>query len=587
MSTAPDDLLVLGPVLRHVDDASATVWVRTARAATVTVERAGRTWSTPTFGVHGAHYALVVLDGLEPGSDDAYTLAVDDTPVWPRPGAPASRIRTLDPARTTRLAFGTCRTTGSHDAAGNRAHGVDALRSLAVALRDDPAVEHPDLLLLLGDQVYADTTPHPELEEFMRARRSLDEPPGEEIKDYAEYGELYRLAWSDEVIRWVLSTVPSAMMFDDHDIRDDWNTSWSWRRDIRATTWWQERIVAGLAAYWVHQHIGNLAPDELAQEEVWAAISAHAASGATDELDVTEALEALATRADAEPASYRWSYTRTLGDSTLVVIDSRAARDLTPDSRSMLDATEMAWLDGVLRGGTRHLLVGTSLPFLLPPGLHDFEAMNEAMAQGAYGRRVAHGAERLRRTIDLEHWAAFNEGFEEVFEMVMEVARGERGEAPETVTFLSGDVHNSYLAEVADAEAHGARSRVVQAVCSPIRNPMPRAVRVVMSLFARSLVRPMRFVASRSRRVPDPRYPWAITDGPWFDNSIALCHLGADAIELRWVSGVVDGDPDHPRLRTVHAARIAPLASRGSTPVVAASGSVQGHPRERNTGGAP
>ncbi len=48
------------------------------------------------------------------------------------------------------------------------------------------------------------------------------------------------------------------MIFDDHDIRDDWNTSASWRRDMWATDWWRDRIVGGLAAYWVHQHLGNL-----------------------------------------------------------------------------------------------------------------------------------------------------------------------------------------------------------------------------------------------------------------------------------------------------------------------------------------
>jgi hypothetical protein len=546
-------------MLRYVDETSATVWVRTRAAATVTVERAGRQWQAPTFSVHACHYALVVLDDLVPGSDDSYTVHLDGAPVWPRPGSPPSRIRTLDPSREPRFAFGTCRTTGSHDEEGNSAHGVDALRSLAVALRDDPLVEWPDLLLLLGDQVYADTTPHPELEEFMAARRSLDEPPGEEIKDFVEYAELYRLAWSDDVIRWVLSTVPSAMVFDDHDIRDDWNTSWSWRREIRTTTWWQERIVSGLASYWVHQHIGNLSPAELADEEVWRAVAAHAASGAMEELDLRDHLDTVAARADAEPASYRWSYTRALGDCALVVIDSRCARELRPDGRSMLDAEELRWVDGVLTGGVRHLFIGTSLPFLLPPGLHDFEAMDEAMAQGAYGRTLARAAERLRRAIDLEHWAAFNEGFDEVFDMVMEVARGERGPAPETITFLSGDVHNSYLAEVTDPGSLGARSRIVQAVCSPIRNPMPRAVRVVMSLFARSLVRPMRFVASRSQRVPDPAYPWTVTDGPWFDNNIALCRAGPDALELSWVSGVVEGDPDRPRLEQVYAARLEPL----------------------------
>ncbi|HEU5454175.1 MAG TPA: alkaline phosphatase D family protein, partial [Nocardioides sp.] len=492
--------------------------------------------------------------------------------VWPRAGLPPSRIRTLDPTRQPRLAFGTCRTTGPHDAEGNRAHGVDALRTLALALRDDPDVRWPDVLLLLGDQVYADTTPHAELEEFMAARRSLDEPPGPEIKDSVEYAELYRLAWSEEVIRWALSTVPSAMIFDDHDIRDDWNTSWSWQREIRTTTWWQERIVSGLGSYWVHQHLGNLSPAELAQEEVWRKVVEHEASGATDELDLTAHVDALAARADADPTSYRWSYTRALGDSTLVVIDSRAARELRPDGRSMLDADELRWVDDVLQGGVRHLFIGTSLPFLLPPGLHDFEAMDEALAQGAYGRTVARAAEQLRRSIDLEHWAAFNEGFDELFELVMQVARGERGPAPQTITFLSGDVHNSYLAEVTDPIRLGAQSRVLQAVCSPIRNPMPRGVRVFVSLFARSLVRPMRFIATHSPDVPSPDYPWTVTDGPWFDNNIALVSVGQNELALTWQTGVVAGDEARPRLQQVYAVRLDPLPATVRVP----SGSVQG-----------
>lgn len=548
--------LVLGPMLRHVDEVSATVWVRTRDAATVRVASGGRTWEAPTFAVHGSHFALVVCDGLEPATAHEYTVDIDGEQVWPRDGMPPSVIRTTDPDRLPHFAFGSCRTTGTHDAVGNRKHGVDALRTLGLALRDGAVERRPDVLLLLGDQVYADTTPHPELEAFMRARRDLSRPPYEEIKDFVEYAELYRLAWSDPVIRWVLSTVPTAMIFDDHDVRDDWNTSWSWRQDIRRTSWWQERIVSALSSYWVHQHIGNLSPAELEDEEVWRLVLEHRASGDTDELDLTEVLDALAARADEHPETYRWSHTRELGDSLLVVLDSRAARDLRPDGRSMLDREETAWLDGVLRGGHRHVFVGTSLPYLLPPGLHDFEAMNEAMAQGAYGARVAGAAERVRRSVDLEHWAAFNEGFVEVGEMVMDVARGERGRAPRTVTFLSGDVHNSYLAEVDDPARYGGRSRILQAVCSPIRNPMPRGVRVMMSLFARSLVRPMRFLASHSRRVPDPRYPWQVTEGPWFDNNLALVDVGADELSISWVTGVDEGDPSAPVLREVQRVRL-------------------------------
>jgi hypothetical protein len=156
--------------------------------------------------------------------------------------------------------------------------------------------------------------------------------------------------------------------------------------------------------------------------------------------------------------------------------------------------------------------------------------------------------------------------------MVMEVARGERGPAPQTITFLSGDVHNSYLAEVTDPVRLGAQSRIVQAVCSPIRNPMPRGVRMVMSLFAKSLVRPMRFIARTSPDVPSPAYPWTVTDGPWFDNNMALVTVSANELSLDWYTGVVEDDQARPRLQQVYAVRLDPLPAT----VRVASGSVQG-----------
>jgi hypothetical protein len=37
--------------------------------------------------------------------------------------------------------------------------------------------------------------------------------------------------------------------------------------------------------------------------------------------------------------------------------------------------------------GPEHLLLASSLPFLLPRGLHDLEAAVERVADGAWGRR--------------------------------------------------------------------------------------------------------------------------------------------------------------------------------------------------------
>ncbi len=58
------------------------------------------------------------------------------------------------------------------------------------------------------------------------------------------------------------------MIFDDHDMIDDWNISASWVRDIRAEPWWEEHVVGGLVSYWIYQHLGNLSPDQIGDEGI-------------------------------------------------------------------------------------------------------------------------------------------------------------------------------------------------------------------------------------------------------------------------------------------------------------------------------
>src|SRR3954464_4779322 len=124
MSTpAGDDgaVLMLGPLLRHVDPASATVWVETDRPCEVAV--LGR--RARTFSADGHHYALVVVEGLEPGSTTEYEVELDGgrggRREWgggpagggvgrPRqPPFPPSRIRTPGRPGAFRIAFGSCR----------------------------------------------------------------------------------------------------------------------------------------------------------------------------------------------------------------------------------------------------------------------------------------------------------------------------------------------------------------------------------------------------------------------------------------------------------------------------------------------
>ena len=95
------------------------------------------------------------------------------------------------------------------------------------------------------------------------SRRDPRQPPYDQVADFEEYTRLYAEAWGDPDARWLLSVIPSSMMFDDHDVVDDWNTSRSWRREMGATSWWRERITGALMSYWIYQHLGNLSATEL------------------------------------------------------------------------------------------------------------------------------------------------------------------------------------------------------------------------------------------------------------------------------------------------------------------------------------
>ena len=460
-------------------------------------------------------------------------------------------IPTLEPGKPLRLAFGSCRVSVSHDEQGTADFGVDALRAYALRMAGQTGEPNhwPDLVVFLGDQVYADDT-SPLMKEFIAARRDPSQPPWTELKDYQEYAHLYRLAWSDPANRWLLSTLPSAMIFDDHDIRDDWNTSHDWRLAMEATDWWHERVVAGLGSYWVYQHLGNLRPEDRADDALWQRIATY---DGEDELDITEELDRLADRADQEPESYRWSFSRDFGSQArLVVVDSRAARVLQPEERSMLDDQELAWLDERMRGDVDHLLVGTSLPVLLGPALHHVEALGEALAEGRFGRLGGRFGEWLRTTADLEHWAAFQDGFVELARMTVEVAAGARGTAPRSVTFLSGDVHHSYVAEAWADPATGRklRSRVVQATCSPIRNPLPRVMKGFLKVAALGKARPTGRLLGH--KVPRSPLRWELTEGPWYDNNLAVLELQPEQLHLQWSRGEVhDGRPEAPSLATV------------------------------------
>lgn len=538
--------LRLGPLLRYVDEDTATIWIETdgpaeaeVRCDSTTAGGTARTWQ-----IAGHHYALITVVGLEPGTETPYRVLLDGTQVWPLPASPypQSTIRTPAPGTdAVDVAFGSCRWAARPSASSHDAIGPDALDALAQ--RALAGGERPDVLLLLGDQVYADET-SANVRAKLAERRDLSEPPWSQVADFDEYTLLYDESWTDPEVRWLLSTVPSCMIFDDHDVIDDWNTSEAWRSEMRATGWWRDRILGGLASYWVYQHLGNLSPGELAEDPVFAAVR--------EAEDGTAVLREFVERADLHPDTARWSYRRDFGRVRMLMLDTRAARVLDEQERMMLGKQQLTWLREQMLAGTDpqdrgpgaehgdggasraaggsaaqpeagydHLLIGTSLPWLLPPAIHDAEVWNSALCRGVRGERWARLGERLRRAADLEHWAAYPRSFDALTELVGETASAHA--APATVCVLSGDVHHAYISE--PEFLRPVESRVLQLTCSPMHNSVPAVMRAGFRFGWSRAGRALGRALARHGRTGRPPVEWRRSGGPWFGNQIMTLRL--------------------------------------------------------------
>ncbi len=545
--------LLLGPLLRYVSARDATVWVETSSACEVEVLR----HRSHTFQVEGHHYGIVHISGLEPGVSYEYEVSLNGEKKWPEADSeyPPSVIRSISTENPLKLVFGSCRLSLPHELPytlsqdeDERGVGVDALYALAARMRHEPLESWPHALVMLGDQIYADDLPVP-TQVFIRSKRDTGRPPGEEAADFEEYTRLYHDSWSAPPIRWLLSTVPSAMIFDDHEVTDDWNISKTWVEEAQTHPWWNEKLVGAYISYWLYQHLGNLSPEDLENNNLLQKVR--------EAEDGGPLLRQFAFHAGREAKGIRWSFCRDFGKIRLIVMDSRAGRVLEEKRRLMVDDEEWDWIVKHTTGEFDHLLLGSSLPVFVAPGMHHFEAWNEAICNGAWGARAAKYGEQLRQYVDLEHWSAFHASFEKMVDLLRAVGAGKRGRAPSSITILSGDVHHGYLAklEVGDDEAE-VESPIYQAVSSPLRQEIEAYKRRIIRFAWSRVARFLGCLLARAAGARGPGISWRrIHDGLWIENHLGTLEFN-EKEALLTVERAVPVDSPDPRLQEVFEHRL-------------------------------
>ena len=199
--------MTLGPVIGKVTDTTARVLVEADGGAQVTCTLTGP--DVPAIEqkkkLPKNRPTVFSFTGLQPSTPYSVTL---DGLTAPRVG----RVITLatDPDRLN-LAVVSCNNTPRR---GETELWQDLFQRYV-------ATGDVQLVLHVGDQVYGDRA-------FEGALRVLDGKPkataSQKRKILELYRQLYRWAWNHPPTRAVLATVPNLMIWDDHEIRDDWGS---------------------------------------------------------------------------------------------------------------------------------------------------------------------------------------------------------------------------------------------------------------------------------------------------------------------------------------------------------------------------
>ena len=533
-------------MLRFIGETEATVWVEVDEPCEVEV--LGH--AAKTFTVEDHHFAIVVIEGLESGSTQEYEVHAGGECIWPPEGYefPHPRIRTVPKGGDLRLLFGSCRTSAPHHPPHTtqrwwnpKGRGIDALHTFALRMLRQPQALWPDALMMMGDQLYADQPPK-NVREQVAGRKIHEDGPVNVLEDFEEYTVGYRDVWTYPVVRWMLSTLPSSMIFDDHEINDKWKTSQAWLDEMRQTDWYEGRVIGGLMAYWVYQHLGNLSPRELADDETFQKLQ-----GADDG---SKLVRELAERGESQDSHSRFSFCSDLGPARLVMLDSRAGRQLTDGDRRIMSVEEWEWVKERVDGEHRHLLMASSLPFLLPDGMHDIEAWSEAVTNGSWGKRLTPLGEKVRIAGNLDHWACFQQSYREMEQLVIDVATGACGEAPDSMIMFGGDVHHCYVTEVnLPADAEPAETKVWHAVCSGLRKELKASERLVLAFGHTWIAAKIGRTLAQATSIRPRRLKTRITTRPRFRNQIGTLEIAGGEVGIRIEQ--VTGRWRDPQLRTV------------------------------------
>jgi phosphodiesterase/alkaline phosphatase D-like protein len=534
--------LRVGPLVRATTATRAVIWAETSQACTATLmatpyDTTGSetlTVSAPAIAVGGRYYVALQLDALQPATWYSYTyqlrpLGPGDAETVPPSSMLTQCFRTLDaPAKgngelrqapettnTLRLAYGSCRRLDRPDQDVLAAFGAWLMQRF-----DERETLWPQLLLLIGDQIYADMPP--------RQLRKTHAHLRQGARSFEDFAQLYEHAWTyTEGIRQVLAVLPTYMIYDDHEVTNNWNIGPTWRaRAIQKGL--EQMLVDGLVAYWVYQGWGNLYQSTSVGHPLMQIMQDAALSGK----DALEDLRACIRDTLYDKSTIDWHYVIPTTPS-IFVANARTERSVVSSTHSheiyapgrIMSRRQMAELQAWAQAHDREVsILVSSVPILLPPliGLAEYVAGQRLWSQRGtllswLGRQLARLQLRVALCTSFDHWPVYAATWRELLQLLTE----RRAD----LLVLSGDVHFSYTLEGRQTSAQSSHPRLYQLVSTPFENVLEARSRQKIELQAH--VSQLSYAGLHTRMLPlhTTEHKADIQHDLLFENTLAYIRL--------------------------------------------------------------
>ncbi len=258
-------------------------------------------------------------------------------------------------------------------------------------------------------------------------------------------------------VRRLLANIPTYMIFDDHDVTDDWNITGHWYDKVRSSPVGRRVVSNALAAYWAFQGWGN-DPDNFDSDMI-ASITEHL-NNANDDAVNGEHYDLLTWKHRG------WGFSIAT-NPPIIVMDSRTQRQ--PNNASypprLMDRYALDWLrvewsklktcekschDNAVASNkdTCPVLVATTLVFGFSPLEHIIRILLWVISYIETTRFIKPLEKLINKEnfltsllinhLDAEAWTSNLDGFTAFLDTILHKMDIER------CVFLSGDVHYSF-----------------------------------------------------------------------------------------------------------------------------------------------